>query len=287
MLANGGRYQKASFLKERNQTKPIQLLTPESSYLVSNILANAPRSAFNATWENMQSMQKIAFKTGTSAHVKDMLTIGYTPEYTVAVWYGNFSGKASKAVKGILPTGLQTASPTMFEIFSLLGKQTWFTKPKGIVTQTICQDAIQLGKCQHKLKDDVISTVKPKHECQILRAEVLSYLQKQGEIKSINALKTHPCYQEWTNYKPLISSPIHDKTYRYNQYLPKEMKKTKLECFSFNDNNRIYWLIDNQEPIIGRSGEAFYYYLAPGKHSISCLDEGAKLRSIKVGIEEV
>lgn len=285
MLANGGVYQKSSFFKKKKQSTKIELLMPESTYLVSTILANAPRKAFSATWEKMQSMQKIAFKTGTSAHAKDMLTVGYTPEYTVAVWYGNFSGKASKAVNGIRPTGLQIASPTMFEIFSLLGKQTWFRQPKGIAQQEICQDAIEGAMCQHKVQDGVITSVQRKQTCQILRAEVLSYLQKQGEIDSINTLNNHPCYQEWRSYKPLITSPTHDKTYVYNHYLPKEMKKTKLECFSFEEKRKIYWLINNEAPMIGKSGEALYHYLAPGKHTISCLDEGAKLRSIDVVIE--
>ncbi|HHS92244.1 MAG TPA: hypothetical protein ENK82_02775, partial [Campylobacterales bacterium] len=286
MLANGGVYQKASFLLKRNVTQAKQLLSPESCYLVSEILADAPRSAFSSTWGSMKKMQKIAFKTGTSAHARDMLTLGYTPEYTVAVWYGNFSGEASKTLKGIRPTGLQTASPTMFEIFSLLGKQRWFKKPKRVVTKTICQDAIQLGSCQHYVKDNVIRGVKTKQSCQILRAEVLSYLQQQGTLSSINALKSHPCYEKWTQYKPLITSPTHNTTYTYNQFLPQEMKKSKLECFSFNENPKIYWLINNETPIIWKSGEPLYHYLAPGQHSISCLDEGAKVRKIDVRIEE-
>jgi penicillin-binding protein 1C len=286
MLANEGIYEKASFLKERKKMDKQQLLTKESSYLVSTMLADAPRSAFSATWGNMQSMQRIAFKTGTSAHAKDMLTIGYTPEYTVAVWYGNFSGETSKALNGISPTGLRVASPTMFEIFSLLGQQRWFIKPKNIVKQEVCQDAIQLGECQEEIIDDVIAIVNLKQECQVLRAEVLSYLQKQGELKSIKSLNSHPCYETWTNYKPLITSPTNDEHYVYNQYLPNQMKKTKLECFSFQEKSQVYWLIDAEEPMLGKSGEALFLYLSPGKHTISCLDEGAKLRSINIVIEE-
>ncbi len=287
MLANGGAYRQASYLKHRTKEKVKQLLSPQATYFVSNILADAPRLSFSSTWEKMKSMTKVAFKTGTSAHAKDMLTIGYTPEYTVAVWYGNFSGAASRKHRGISGTGLKIASPTLFKIFNILGKQTWFTQPKGIVRKSICQDAIQLGSCKQKINDDIIEDVKLKNDCQSMRAEVLSYLQKQAIIDSLASLKNHNCYQEWKAYKPLITSPFHNKTYTHNQLLPKEMKKIKLECFSFEEKNKIYWLIDENTPLSGISGKPIYHYLSPGKHKISCLDEGAKMRSIEVFLEEL
>ena len=91
MLANGGVYKKATFLQNSSASaclhpnitrlKPKapeskQILTPQSTYLISNILADAPRLSFSSSWEYMKNMSKIAFKTGTSAHAKDMLTIG-------------------------------------------------------------------------------------------------------------------------------------------------------------------------------------------------------------------
>ena len=120
-----------------------------------------------------------------------------------------------------------------------------------------------------------------------MRAEVLSYLQKQGVIDSIAELKSHPCYNEWKSYKPLITSPIHDKTYTYNRLLPNEFKKTKLECYSFEENQTVYWLIDNSEPIVSISGKAIYRYLEPKRHTVRCLDEGAKVRSIAIFTEEL
>jgi len=287
MLANQGRYQKASFLKDREKRPSKQLLSPAATYLIANILANAPRISFSSTWEQMKKMRKVAFKTGTSAHAKDMLTIGYTPQYTVAVWYGNFSGVASKKHKGVYPTGLRTASPTLFKIFNILEQGEWFQKPTDIMSQTICQDAIQLGKCQAQVTDEVIHNVTLKNACHTMRAEVLAHLQQQGELDGITSLKNHACYEDWKGYKPLISSPIHHKHYVHNQLLPSSMKETKLECFSFEAKRKIYWLIDNKQPIVGTSGEPLYHYLTPERHQISCLDEGAKIRTIEITLEEL
>jgi len=286
MLANKGIYQKASFIKE-HRYKKSQILTPESSYLLSNILADAPRLSFSSSWEHMKDRKKIAFKTGTSAHAKDMLTIGYTPKYTVAVWYGNFSGRASKASHGVYPTGLRIASPTLFKIFKELKREPWFSKPKGIISKKICQDAIQINECKNSVQDELIKNVKLQNNCSTMRAEVLSYLLKQQTISSIKELSKHKCYQEWKKYKPLITNPIHNKTYIHNQLLPNEMKKTMLNCYSFEQNSTIYWLIDKQTPIIGISGRPIYKYLSPQKHKISCLDEGAKVKSIVIFNEEL
>jgi penicillin-binding protein 1C len=285
-LANGGVYQPSSYILNKRYKKK-RILSIESTYLVSNILANAPRVEFSSSWEFIKDMPKIAFKTGTSAHAKDMLTIGYTPEYTVGVWYGNFSGKSSRLYRDRYATGLYTASPTLFQIFQILNSKTWFIKPQNIIKKKICQDAIQIGECKNKVIDNIIKGVKLHTPCSAMRAEVLSYLIKSKTIESIKRLSTHKCYKKWISYKPLITSPINNKTYTFNKYLPKKLKKTALQCYSFNSNDTIYWLIDNQTPIISQSGEKIYRYLSPDKHNISCLDEGANMRSISIINQEL
>ncbi|MCK5855765.1 MAG: penicillin-binding protein 1C [Sulfurovaceae bacterium] len=289
MLANGGVYQKSKFLKESEASAPNRyaLLTPQSTYLISTILSDSPRLSFSSSWEYMKNMPRIAFKTGTSAHAKDMLTIGYTPNYTVAVWYGNFSGKESKSHQKNLPTGLKIASPTMFKIFNELGVQAWFRQPNSITKKRICQDSIKIGECQEWIEDKIIEEVKRETPCQAMRAEVLSYLLQSKKIESFSKLSTHHCYKEWKSYKPLITNPVHHKTYAHNQMLPQEFKKTMMQCYSFEDNTTIYWLIDNDEPVVGESSVPFYKYLTPQKHTISCLDEGAKMQNIEVYLEEI
>ncbi len=286
LLANGGVYQRASYILGKSYSKK-RILTKESCYLISNILSNAPRVEFSSYWEFIKDMPKIAFKTGTSAYAKDMLTMGYTPRYTVGIWYGNFSGKSTRAYNGTYATGLYTSSPTLFKIFKLLGKQSWFSKPKGVKRKIICQDAIELDKCQERIEDDTIDGVKLYTPCSAMRAEVLSYLIKTKIIKSIDSLSKHRCYKEWTSYKPLIISPINNQIYTYNKLLPSEFKKTSLQCYSFDANSTIYWLIDNNPPIISKSGKKIYIYLSPKKHNISCLDEGAKIRSISIRNKEI
>ncbi|WP_156346444.1 hypothetical protein [Verrucomicrobium spinosum] len=54
-----------------------------------------------------------AVKTGTSTNYRDNWTMGFTPEFTVGVWVGNFDNTPMNQVSGV--TG---AGPVFREIFS-------------------------------------------------------------------------------------------------------------------------------------------------------------------------
>ncbi len=290
-LANGGVYSHSSYLLDTNSTK-TRLLTKESSYIISKILADVPRDSFSSSWEYLAGMTKVAFKTGTSANARDMLAVGYTPNYTVAVWYGNFSGKKGKVIdregrKEHRLTGLMSASPTLLEIFRLLRDSSWFSKPKGVITKRVCQDAIEIGECRESILDDTIVGVEPYTPCGLLRAEVLSSLFDRGVIGSMEELSAHRCYPIWNSYKPLITSPIDGDKIIHNSLLPKEYKKTKLHCYSFETNSSIVWLINGRLPIRAKSSQPIYLYLDSGEYKIECLDQGAKIREINIAIDEV
>ncbi|MEA1952976.1 MAG: penicillin-binding protein 1C [Campylobacterota bacterium] len=287
LLANGGEYQKASYLLNKAEEKKKRILTNEATYLISKMLVDAPRSTFSSSWQYMQEIPMVAFKTGTSAHAKDLLTVGYTPEYTVAVWYGNFNATKSKKINGKGMTGLEAASPTLHAIFKLLQPKEGFVKPKGIVSKRICQDAIQIGACKSSVEDEVIQGVNSKVPCKLLRAEVLVKMIDHHTISSMEALKQHVCYQTWKSYKPLISNPINRQKYTQNRLLPQYLKKMSLQCYSFENNTTVHWLIDDEKPFIGKSGEKHYRYFTPGMHQIRCLDQGAKMQSIKIEVEEL
>ena len=285
-LANGGLYQKAHYIQKQEPRNSIPILSKASSYLISEILANAPREHLSSSWEYFEGMSKVAFKTGTSAHAKDLLTIGYTPRYTVALWFGNFDRKI-KVNEAHKPTGISIASPTMLKIFKLLDDRSWFKRPKSIVKAKICQDVIELKECKGSIEDDMIEGVKLQTPCALLRAEVLAKMMESGYIESMQDLEVHQCYAQWSEYKPLITSPIPNGRYIHHKALPQELKKMKFNCYSFDTNSTIYWLIDDNPPLQAKSKESLYRYLDEGKHRVRCLDQRSKMQSIDIWLEEM
>lgn len=75
-------------------------------YLVTDILSdvNARADSFGAG-ESLRFCFPCAAKTGTSSDYRDNWCIGYTGDYTVAVWVGNFDNSSMDQVSGISGAG--------------------------------------------------------------------------------------------------------------------------------------------------------------------------------------
>ena len=81
---------------------PRKVFSPASSYLVSDILADASARATTFGLESwLATPYWAAVKTGTSKDMRDNWCIGYSRRYTVAVWVGNASGSPMHDVSGI------------------------------------------------------------------------------------------------------------------------------------------------------------------------------------------
>lgn len=77
-----------------------------------------------------------AVKTGTSSDFRDTWTVGFSRDYTVATWVGNFDGSPMRQVSGV--TG---AAPLWQRIMLHLHEQQEpadFPKPTGLVQRPIC-----------------------------------------------------------------------------------------------------------------------------------------------------
>ncbi len=77
-----------------------------------------------------------AVKTGTSSDYRDTWTIGFTPDYTVAVWVGNFDGSPMQRISGVMG-----AAPLWQRIMLHLHEQQEplaFPPPIGMVKRPIC-----------------------------------------------------------------------------------------------------------------------------------------------------
>ncbi len=100
------------------------LFSPGAVYECLSTLSTLERPWGETGWRNFASTQKISWKTGTSFGHRDAWAVGVTPEYTVGVWVGNASGEGRPGL-----TGLQYASPVLFEMFSFLNTQSRFQLP--------------------------------------------------------------------------------------------------------------------------------------------------------------
>lgn len=108
-----------------------RIFDADAAYLLADMLSdnNARASSFG-----LHSYLRFAFpvacKTGTSSDYRDNWCLGYTPEFTVAVWVGNPDGKPMQGI-----TGVTGAAPIMHEIFEHLHQTrgtTWYAQPPSV-----------------------------------------------------------------------------------------------------------------------------------------------------------
>jgi penicillin-binding protein 1C len=133
----------------------------------------------------------VAVKTGTSSDFRDTWTMGFTRDYTVATWVGNFSGEPMQQVSGV--TG---AAPLWSRIVLHLHEQQDpgpFAKPDGLVQKPIC----------------ALSGMRPQAACP-------SIVQEYFYPEDLNAYATQPD----RFYQAIASAPGQPPRYRLN--LPPE-----------------------------------------------------------------
>ena len=95
-----------------------------SIYLTYKAMIEVNRPEGGESWKFYDSSLPIAWKTGTSFGNRDAWAIGTTQKYVVGVWVGNATGEGRPEL-----TGVGSAAPILFDIFSGLPKSDWFAIP--------------------------------------------------------------------------------------------------------------------------------------------------------------
>lgn len=124
------------YLEKKSPPAPSLSLSQSSAYLIADILSdpNARAPSFPPGGP-LDLPFRCAMKTGTSSNYRDNWCIGYTPEFTIGVWAGNFENQPMKNLSGIAG-----AAPIFHRAMIRLHqnqKPTWFTRPAGLMEITI------------------------------------------------------------------------------------------------------------------------------------------------------
>jgi penicillin-binding protein 1C len=165
-LANGGVYRPAVLLKGESAIKPEPVFSPQAAYIISDILADpmARGRIFGASLA-MNPSFPLAIKTGTSTHYRDCWAVGYSPEYTVAVWTGNFDGRPTAKM-----SGATAAAPILADLAAALpqpDRSPGFSPPSNIVHREICSFSGLLPGpgCHHRRRECFIAGTEPEGSC--------------------------------------------------------------------------------------------------------------------------
>ena len=127
-LANFGDFRPPIYIDvgTRNFFKENRYLSKGSSYLTLNTIKKLERPGMETLYKEKNP---ISWKTGTSHGRRDGWAVGVTPDWTLVVWVGNFTGEGNSNL-----TGVYSAGNLLFRIMKILPKkQREFQKPNDLV----------------------------------------------------------------------------------------------------------------------------------------------------------
>jgi penicillin-binding protein 1C len=265
-------------------------------------------------WKTLPSMQKIAWKTGTSYGFRDAWAIGVTPKYVVGVWAGNASGEGKPNL-----TGAKTAGPVMFNIFDILPSSEWF-KPltDELVEAEICR---QSGHLKGRFCDDVDTVMICSNG---LKSEPCRYhisvnltLDKQFRVyescaDNENTVRQnwfvlppawswfykqyHPEYISLPNFKPGCGEDSFlPMQFIYPQgntqvYLPRQLDGSvsdiTLELAHSKRDATVFWHINNEYIASTADFHKLSVKLPEGRNSITVVDNEGNTLSCQIDVEQ-
>ncbi|WP_017653701.1 penicillin-binding protein 1C [Fortiea contorta] len=196
-----------------------------------------------------------AVKTGTSSNFRDTWTVGFTTDYTVATWVGNFNGEPMRQVSGV--TG---AAPLWNRIMLHLHENQEpadFPPPTGVVKLPIC----------------AVSGFKPTPDCTSVVQEYF-YPEDKTAYTQQNNLNLPSEYNEWLAKQPQPSfgaSNLRILSPRQGDLFllyPGEQTQQKLEFKIVNRPLKPVELWLNGEKLAASSANSLFWQIRPGKWTL-------------------
>jgi penicillin-binding protein 1C len=279
------------------------ILSPESTYLITEILAQIKRPDLPNNFDYSYRLPKIAWKTGTSFGRRDAWSIGYNKQYTVGVWVGNFSGEGVPEL-----SGAEMATPLLFQIFNTIDYNSsvhWFTKPKGVKQRQVCAESGDLSSefCSSKILDYNITSVSHSRKCSHLKkvfvnlsesmsyctsclpsdaykeklysnhsAELIAFYDSKQIVYDRIPKHNPSCTRVFkqTSDAPIIVSPHDGSEYFIDKNEPQQLQ---LNAQTASDVKEIYWYIENQLISKTAANKPVFFSPKAGRQKISCTDD--------------
>ncbi|MEW6754966.1 MAG: penicillin-binding protein 1C, partial [Candidatus Latescibacterota bacterium] len=142
------------------------LVSPGAAFLTLEVLREVRRPGAEYYWQQYRDRRPLAWKTGTSYGQRDAWAVGVDPQWTLAVWAGNFGGEGNANLGGA-----QSAGPLLFDLLNALPRgpaEAWFPRPRAdLQPLTLCaQTGFAAGPhCPDRVQADAPRRMRPLRLC--------------------------------------------------------------------------------------------------------------------------
>lgn len=267
-------------------------------------------------WRSIPSIQKIAWKTGTSFGFRDGWAVGVNPKYAVGVWVGNSDGEGRPGL-----TGARTAGMVMFDIFSSLPSSRWFSAPTNTLVQTeVCRESgLLFGVNCPESAADTVWTTKKGTEAAVCTYHIKVNVSEDYQYRVYDDCagnrgivhtswfvlpaswewfykEHHPAYRSLPPFSPECQASDNTKVMEFIYptahavvSIPKQLDGSNgriiFELAHRNSQLKVYWHLD--ETYIGETQNFHKQELSPtqGRHRLTVVDEAGNTASVSFSVK--
>ena len=289
-------------IPDENELEKNTLLDNGSIWNTFNAMEELMRPGEEGLWEQFNSAQRIAWKTGTSFGFRDAWAVGLTPDFIICVWVGNADGEGRPGL-----TGIDIAAPVLFDILRQLPQGKWFATPvsklkkmkvcqqSGYKASMYCPETVQQLVPVSGEKTVVCPYHKVVHLDRNANFRVTDLCENPSDMVHRSWFILPPAMEYYykekhSDYKPLppfmpgcndgASQYVMEMIYPKNHaaiYIPVELNgqrgKVVLTATHKNPEAKVYWHIDNEYIATTAHQHQLSLSPPPGKHILTLVDD--------------
>ncbi|MEZ4773018.1 MAG: penicillin-binding protein 1C [Bacteroidia bacterium] len=313
-FTNGGNMFPLRYLQSQSvdTTKEVRLFSAGASWLIADILSELERPDIPQTLVDDSKRPKIAWKTGTSYGKRDAWAIGFSPQFTVGVWMGNFDGTGAPEL-----SGSYMAVPLLMDIFNAIDynpEKKWFPQPPSVNTRKVCAETGKIpGQyCSHFMTDYYLEKSSSLQECNLHQELYVSNDEKvqycpvclpdTGYKKQVfpmydpelvlwfasnnRAILTPPphfegCEARFSGEGPKILSPSEDFEYLVERAAGQEIL---LQAASAPTVRKHYWYVNDRFIVAAAPEEKVFFKPENRKLKVTCMDDRGRKSQVEVEV---
>ena len=283
VLARGGDWAPVRWVESAAPGVRAPVFSPEACWLISDILSGEER-AMDATGHTADvRLPPMAWKTGTSAGLRDAWTVAWNPEIVVGVWVGNPDGGGSDSLVGRL-----AATPVAGDLLRRLYPDNHgpaFARPADIVSREVCAESgcVPGPHCRHRREEWAIAKVSRCELCAVHSGkeqapgpgEAVSFLNREGSGGDVAG----------AGGSVRIQTPARGSVYRWMPELNVDCQRLALEATSEGTGEVLHWFVDDRPVGRSRAGEALFWPLERGEHQIVCSTKQGRSDRVTIAVE--
>ncbi len=251
-LARGGVYRSVRSHEDAPADDGVRIFSEEAAWLIADMLSGDERAMDTTGHTADVRLPRMAWKTGTSAGLRDAWTVAYNPHYVIGVWIGQPDGSSAEGL-----VGRAIATPLAWALLRQIypaSQGPWYERPEGIEACDVCAvSGRPLGAaCGHGIAGWRIRGVTRYRPCPAHGGHRVAATTERTLVEA-----------------PLkITSPASGTVYHYLDDWGSAHQQLALQASG--PGGELFWFINDR--LIGQSapGQSFFWPLQRGQHQIVC-----------------